>query len=535
MRPPKQLANAPVVLSQTTEDGEIELFDRLKSEKPGFVSRLTPLRADVSLENAGLSPEDRRRLQEEVNVVFHCAANVRFDQKLKDAVNLNTLGTRRVLQLCEGMTNLLYTRLGSSHDLPVIGSLVNCRSNALDHAATEVGLKETIRKINAARAAARETQVQRPSASTTQPPQEEEIEDVIGNLDQIDEAIRKANAGTSSTSTTSEPQPGTSGVKRKNIPDNNITPAGKMLRSGNVYPNEQETNMDVDATNQLATTSNQRGGSGGRASSGGKLHIFKPFSSHPDPVTLRFRKQFRFRSYAYAWNEFDVRYTNSATPAVIETVAIRKINAARAAARETQVQRPSASTTQPPQEEEIEDVIGNLDQIDEAIRKANAGTSSTSTTSEPQPGTSGVKRKNIPDNNITPAGKMLRSGNVYPNEQETNMDVDATNQLATTSNQRGGSGGRASSGGKLHIFKPFSSHPDPVTLRFRKQFRFRSYAYAWNEFDVRYTNSATPAVIETVGKTVLPERIAHSHLWLDQAQSWMTWMWSQAGLGVECL
>nr|CAD7568184.1 unnamed protein product [Timema californicum] len=84
-----------------------QLFDRLKSEKPGFVSRLTPLRADVSLENAGLSPEDRRRLQEEVNVVFHCAANVRFDQKLKDAVNLNTLGTRRVLQLCEGMTNLL--------------------------------------------------------------------------------------------------------------------------------------------------------------------------------------------------------------------------------------------------------------------------------------------------------------------------------------------------------------------------------------------------------------------------------------------
>lgn len=30
----------------------------------------------------------------------------RFDQKLKDAVNLNTVGTHRVLQLAETMENL---------------------------------------------------------------------------------------------------------------------------------------------------------------------------------------------------------------------------------------------------------------------------------------------------------------------------------------------------------------------------------------------------------------------------------------------
>ena len=60
----------------------------------------------MTLENLGLTPEDRSLLEKKVSVVFHCAANVRFDQKLKDAVNYNTLGTKRVLQLAEGMDNL---------------------------------------------------------------------------------------------------------------------------------------------------------------------------------------------------------------------------------------------------------------------------------------------------------------------------------------------------------------------------------------------------------------------------------------------
>jgi fatty acyl-CoA reductase len=60
----------------------------------------------VTLENLGLTPEDRSLLEKKVSVVFHCAANVRFDQKLKDAVSYNMLGTKRVLQLAEGMDNL---------------------------------------------------------------------------------------------------------------------------------------------------------------------------------------------------------------------------------------------------------------------------------------------------------------------------------------------------------------------------------------------------------------------------------------------
>lgn len=45
-------------------------------------------------------------LKENVNIVFHSAATVRFDQSIKEAVNLNTLGSMRLWDLCSQMQNL---------------------------------------------------------------------------------------------------------------------------------------------------------------------------------------------------------------------------------------------------------------------------------------------------------------------------------------------------------------------------------------------------------------------------------------------
>lgn len=53
-----------------------------------------------------MNEKDKNELINNVSIVFHCAANVRFDQPLKDAVNLNTLGTHRTLKLAEQMTQL---------------------------------------------------------------------------------------------------------------------------------------------------------------------------------------------------------------------------------------------------------------------------------------------------------------------------------------------------------------------------------------------------------------------------------------------
>jgi fatty acyl-CoA reductase len=67
---------------------------------------LVAVRGDVTLEDLGLTGEDRSLIEKRVSVVFHCAANVRFDQKLKNAVRYNMLGTRRVLELAESIENL---------------------------------------------------------------------------------------------------------------------------------------------------------------------------------------------------------------------------------------------------------------------------------------------------------------------------------------------------------------------------------------------------------------------------------------------
>lgn len=52
-----------------------------------------------------MSDTDREKLTN-VDIVFHSAATVRFTEKLNDAIELNTLGTIKVIELCREMKNL---------------------------------------------------------------------------------------------------------------------------------------------------------------------------------------------------------------------------------------------------------------------------------------------------------------------------------------------------------------------------------------------------------------------------------------------
>lgn len=54
----------------------------------------------------GLSIENRQEIIENTNIVFHCAATLRLEASLKDAIVMNTTGTKRVLDLARQMTNL---------------------------------------------------------------------------------------------------------------------------------------------------------------------------------------------------------------------------------------------------------------------------------------------------------------------------------------------------------------------------------------------------------------------------------------------
>ncbi|XP_044731126.1 fatty acyl-CoA reductase 1-like [Chrysoperla carnea] len=88
------------------------LFDRLKEEYPESLSKVKVIKGDVSKIKFGLSDLDMKLIINEMNIVFHVAASVRFDDPLKDAILINTRGTREMLRIVKQMKKLkvfLYT------------------------------------------------------------------------------------------------------------------------------------------------------------------------------------------------------------------------------------------------------------------------------------------------------------------------------------------------------------------------------------------------------------------------------------------
>lgn len=64
------------------------------------------IEGDTGKFDLGLSLEDRELLSKNTHVIFHGAATVRFDEKLRQAVNINVRGLQLMLQLAKEMKNL---------------------------------------------------------------------------------------------------------------------------------------------------------------------------------------------------------------------------------------------------------------------------------------------------------------------------------------------------------------------------------------------------------------------------------------------
>ncbi|KAJ8916629.1 hypothetical protein NQ315_000274, partial [Exocentrus adspersus] len=77
------------------------VFDKLRAQSnyTELAKKLVAVAGDVTLPECGLSPDDRRLLADNVSGVFHMAANVRFDQDLRNAALFNCGGSLNVLEL----------------------------------------------------------------------------------------------------------------------------------------------------------------------------------------------------------------------------------------------------------------------------------------------------------------------------------------------------------------------------------------------------------------------------------------------------
>lgn len=82
------------------------VFNRIRDKNPDAFEKVKAIPGDVGLPNLGLSDEDRNFLIDNIDIVFHSAATVKFNEDLKTAITLNTIGTKRMLEMCEKMKKI---------------------------------------------------------------------------------------------------------------------------------------------------------------------------------------------------------------------------------------------------------------------------------------------------------------------------------------------------------------------------------------------------------------------------------------------
>ena len=84
----------------------IQLFTNLRINSPEAFDRIVPVAGDISKPGIGISKEDKNILVENVSIVFHLAATVRFDAPLRDALQYNVIAVRDIINLCHKMKKL---------------------------------------------------------------------------------------------------------------------------------------------------------------------------------------------------------------------------------------------------------------------------------------------------------------------------------------------------------------------------------------------------------------------------------------------
>ncbi|KAG5845219.1 hypothetical protein ANANG_G00136490 [Anguilla anguilla] len=83
-----------------------KLFDRVREDDPEFHRKIVAISSELIQPGLAISPEDAEKLCSCVNVVFHCAATIRFDEPLKLALQLNVIATQQLLSLAQKMQHL---------------------------------------------------------------------------------------------------------------------------------------------------------------------------------------------------------------------------------------------------------------------------------------------------------------------------------------------------------------------------------------------------------------------------------------------
>lgn len=84
---------------------KLQLFEKVKAANASSLDKLEVIEGDMMDLRLGISEANLMKLKSCTHI-FHCAASVRFDDPLKDAILMNTRGTREICQLAVEMPHL---------------------------------------------------------------------------------------------------------------------------------------------------------------------------------------------------------------------------------------------------------------------------------------------------------------------------------------------------------------------------------------------------------------------------------------------
>lgn len=84
----------------------IQAFLHIREHSSEAFSRLFLINGDLQKLRLGIYEDDYSLLLEEVEIVFHAGADVRFDENLRETIETNVRGTREILNLSKAMKKL---------------------------------------------------------------------------------------------------------------------------------------------------------------------------------------------------------------------------------------------------------------------------------------------------------------------------------------------------------------------------------------------------------------------------------------------
>ncbi|XP_048487929.1 fatty acyl-CoA reductase wat [Plutella xylostella] len=94
------------------------VYDELRKTHPDFESKIEPIEGDITELRLGIKDEDWKKIADEITVIFHGAATVRFDEPLKVAVLTNVRSVREIIALgreCANLKSLVYYSTAYAH------------------------------------------------------------------------------------------------------------------------------------------------------------------------------------------------------------------------------------------------------------------------------------------------------------------------------------------------------------------------------------------------------------------------------------